>query len=64
MRPIESPLKFANHRAPSGPAVMPRGWTMPAPVKFVTAPAVVTRPIELFAKLVNHSAPSGPDVIP
>ncbi len=37
---------------------------MPAPVKVVTTPAVVTRPIVSLLALVNHKAPSGPLVIP
>jgi hypothetical protein len=30
--PIELPLKLVNHRFPSGPAVIPSGSLMPAPV--------------------------------
>ena len=53
-----------NQSAPSGPAVMPPGSLIPAPVKVVTTPAVVMRPIVLLPALVNHRAPSGPLVIP
>ena len=71
IRPIELlvPL-LVNHSAPSGPAVIPVGLTMPVPVEaMVTVPEVVIRPIEPVpywppAWLVNHSAPSGPAVIP
>ena len=50
--------------APSGPAAMSLGWSIPGPVKLVTTPAVVIRPIVSFPVLVNQSAPSGPTVMP
>ena len=55
---------FVNHRAPSGPPVIPFGDEIPWPVKYEIVPAVVILPIELFPVLVNHRAPSGPVAMP
>ena len=63
IRPIELLLLLVNHNAQSGPVVIPDGFEMRVPVKFVIVPAVVTRPIELLLKFVNHNAPSGPAVM-
>src|SRR6266853_1428943 len=56
-----------NHRAPSGPAVMPWGKPLvPLGVGIgnsVITPAVVMRPILLAFCSVNHRAPSGPVVM-
>src|ERR1700690_4010358 len=59
MRP--KPRLLVNHKAPSGPAMIPDG-----PVTWgysVMAPAVVIRPILLPLSSVNHKAPSGPATI-
>src|SRR6202162_6565547 len=56
-----------NQRAPSGPAVIPRGPPLNVGVRYsLNTPAVVIRPILLTGKPTspNHSAPSGPDVMP
>src|SRR5688572_8539447 len=66
MRPIQPcSLILVNHRAPSGPAVMPNGYLVLGVANEVIAPAVVMRPIEprRGLLLVNHRAPSGPAVI-
>ena len=47
IRPMELLPESVNHKAPSGPAVIPNGSSMPMPVKLVTIPAVLIRPIEL-----------------
>src|SRR5882672_10652354 len=69
MRPM--PLDSVNHRAPSGPAVMP--WKPPQQrlprfsVYSVVTPCVSIRPTlpgNAFEPSVNHKAPSGPLVIP
>src|SRR6202020_2747896 len=57
-------LTLANHIAPSGPAVIPVGWSIPAPVGRGILPAGVIRPTELKPLLVNHRLPSGPAAIP
>src|SRR6266567_3085786 len=61
-------LKFSvNHRAPSGPGVIPHGSLLAVGIgNSVMAPVVVMRPILLLTLLisVNHRAPSGPTVIP
>jgi hypothetical protein len=44
-RPTELPPPLVNHRAPSGPAVIPSWPTMPGSVYSEKLPAVVTRPI-------------------
>ena len=62
MRPIWSPLARVNHRAPSGPAVMP--MAPPPPPNSVMPPSVVMRPIFPLTVSVNHTAPSGPAVMP
>jgi len=54
---------LVNHNAPSGPAVILPGPSIPEPAYRDVTPAVVMRPMEL-SPLVNHSAPSGPAVIP
>jgi hypothetical protein len=58
-------LLLVNQRAPSGPAVMPTGWWIAAPVKLVMVPLTDIRPMEPAppAPLVNHSAPSLPTVM-
>jgi len=53
MRPMELLPALVNHRAPSEPAVIPTGWSMPE-IYVVTNPAVVMRPMELSLLLVNH----------
>jgi hypothetical protein len=67
IRPIEPLVEvsppFANHNAPSGPAVMPQGKLMLGSLKQVTASVVLIRPISLPRMLVNHRAPSGPAVM-
>ena len=65
IRPID--FCVVNHRAPSGPTVMPSLGPIRLLVYVVTTPLVVILPImpmELTMPLVNHSAPSGPAVIP
>ena len=67
IRPIE--VTLVNHRAPSGPAVIPKGssicWLLPEPEpKSVTTPSVVILPIVFLPPLVNQRAPSGPAVMP
>src|SRR6266567_3173634 len=61
-------LKFSvNHRAPSGPGVIPHGSLLAVGIgNSVMAPVVVMRPILLppVPDSVNHRAPSGPDVMP
>ena len=67
MRPIELLPGLANHRAPSGPAVIPFQLSPPlmlASMWLVTAPPVVMRPIEPFWRLVNQRAPSAPGAMP
>ena len=60
-RPMPTVLpRFVNHIAPSGPMVMPRGWST-LPRKSVSTPAGVMRPIH--AMRANHRFPSGPVVI-
>src|SRR5436305_1958984 len=55
---------FANHTAPSDPAVIPYGYRpLDWPPTRSRTPAVVIRPIVLLALFVNHNAPSGPDVM-
>ncbi len=61
---LMGPTVLVNHKAPSGPAVMPLSWAIPGPVWLVTTPVVVIRPTESTGELINHSAPSGPAVIP
>ncbi len=56
---------MANQSAPSGPAAIATGKSMPVPVNFWVTPAVVIRPIEALVtgwrpKFVNQRAPSGP----
>src|ERR1035437_898519 len=66
IRPIRSLAPSANHRLPSGPAVMPRSSppaVMPA-LNSVTTPLGVIRPIQLPMSSVNHRLPSGPAVMP
>jgi hypothetical protein len=65
MRPILLPVFSANHSAPSGPTVMPKGWLLAVGIgNSVITSAVVMRPILLPKVSVNHSAPSGPTVMP
>ena len=47
MRPIELFPELVNHKAPSGPAVIPVGPSIPVPVKMAAFPLTVMRPIEL-----------------
>ena len=51
MRPMESVPELVNHRAPSGPAVIPSGSLMLVSGVLVTAPPVVMRPMESFARV-------------
>ena len=61
MRPIASATFSVNHRAPSGPLVMPRGSACGVGTgNSLIAPAVVMRPILSASRSVNHMAPSGP----
>jgi hypothetical protein len=54
-----------NHKAPSGPAVIPNGRLAGVVTGYsVITPAVLIRPILLLSVSVNHMAPSGPMVIP
>jgi len=54
-----------NHKAPSGPVVMPQGWAFGlGRANSVILPSVEIRPIFPLSDWVNHSAPSGPVVIP
>ena len=46
IRPIELLPRLVNHRFPSGPATIPSGRLMPAPVKLATTPVGVIRPID------------------
>jgi hypothetical protein len=60
IRPTESPPKFVNQTAPSGPSVMPSGsFTVEAEYKEIF-PRIDTRPTETFGeslpKFVNHNA--------
>src|SRR5579864_247234 len=67
MRPILEVEKklSANHRAPSGPFVIPTGLELGVGSgNSVIAPVVVMRPILLPLFSVNHRAPSGPTVMP
>ena len=48
IRPIRWLSWLVNHRAPSGPAVIPIGLRMFGFVNVVTLPAVVIRPIRLL----------------
>ena len=58
-------MTSANHRLPSGPAVIPSGWLCAVGMgNSVNAPAGVIRPILLDQDSVNHRLPSGPAVIP
>src|SRR5437588_13074335 len=58
-------LASVNHKAPSGPVVMPHGWAWGlGRANSVILPSVVIRPILPLTDSVNHSAPSGPVVIP
>src|SRR5258708_34975930 len=62
-RPILLPFSSVNHRAPSGPAVIPWGVLLAVGMmNSLTTPAVVIRPILLPAGplMVNHTALSGP----
>src|SRR5262249_49619155 len=51
---------LVNHKAPSGPAVIPTGPEIVGSVKMVISPLAVMRPIELLPGLVKHRGPSGP----
>src|SRR5215813_694015 len=63
IRPILLALSV-NHRAPSGPSVIPEGSPDAVGTGYsVNTPEVVTRPILLPTSSVNHNAPSGPDTI-
>ena len=62
MRPIELLRRPVNHMAPSGPAVIPKGRSIPVALYLESTPAVVIRPIE-WRRLQNHSSPSGPAAI-
>src|SRR4051812_7981867 len=63
-RPILFPLNSVNHKAPSGPVVMPPGRLLAVGIGYsVMAPAVVIRPIWLTEGSVNQRAPSGPVVM-
>src|SRR5258707_203738 len=60
-----------NHKAPSGPTVMPLGTDVPGTAVdtdgitySLSVPVEVRRPILLLDCSVNHNAPSGPAVIP
>src|SRR6266446_2892876 len=70
MRPIWLTPFSANHRLPSGPAVMPAGLLLCVGMgNSVIVPADVIRPIRLtpFTSApvsVNHRLPSGPVVMP
>src|SRR5437588_12950973 len=58
-------LASVNHKAPSGPVVMPHGWAWGlGRANSDILPSVVIRPILPLTDSVNHSAPSGPVVIP
>ena len=46
MRPIELLPELVNHKAPSGPDVIPVGPSIPVPRKLVSFPLTVIRPIE------------------
>ena len=66
IRPMRLPVISVNHRLPSGPAVMEKGWA-PAvipPPNSVLTPAVVIRPILLPLCSANQRFPSGPAVMP
>jgi hypothetical protein len=64
IRPTRLPLDSANHKLPSGPTVMPRGWlSSVGTANSEMLPAVSMRPILLAYRSVNHSALSGPAVI-
>src|SRR5262249_6464534 len=68
IRPILPPAPSVNHRAPSGPVVMPSGPGDPGTANStsckLSAVAVVgMRPIFFDVNSVNHSAPSGPVVM-
>src|SRR5580704_7744005 len=74
MRPIELLPLLVNHKAPSGPVVIPSGKLMLGSLKVVSTPDVErrsmapARPIGLPRppvppkRLVNQRAPSGPEV--
>ena len=59
-----SPASSVNHRAPSGPATIPVGWSIAVLWYWDTVPPVVMLPIELLVWLVNHRFPSGPHAMP
>jgi hypothetical protein len=66
MRPILSPAISVNHKAPSGPAVMPPG--LPDAGNSVMAPfglilPILLPPAPVKPTSVNHMLPSGPTVI-
>ena len=65
IRPIRLAAYSANHRAPSGPTVIPHGCgPCGSPTgNSVITPAVVIRPILLPHRSVNHRFPSGPEVM-
>jgi hypothetical protein len=64
IRPMLLPITSVNHKAPSGPAVIPTGWLAAVGIEYsVTMPVVLIRPILLPPVSVNHNAPSGPDVM-
>ncbi len=64
MRPILSEFASVNHRAPSGPVVMPNGPASGVGSgNEVMLPVVVMRPIRWLRNSVNHRASSGPVVM-
>src|SRR5262249_24989628 len=64
MRPIWLLACSVNHRLPSGPAVMSKGfWSLPGRGHSVTVPVGVIRPILFAPYSVNHRLPPGPAVM-
>src|ERR1700680_4210879 len=62
IRPIRSRSYSVNHKAPSGPDVIPIGPDLGGSLKCVIFPLVVIRPTT-SKESVNHKAPSGPTVM-
>src|ERR1035438_10106471 len=60
MRPMLLAPGIVNHRAPSGPAVIPNGPTSAGIGNSVITPVVVMRPMLLAVLSANQRAPSGP----
>src|SRR5580658_1591484 len=64
MRPILLAFPSVNHKAPSGPEVIPLVWVPGVGSgNWLISKVVVIRPMLPVDPSVNHKAPSGPGVI-